>query len=136
MISRAGNPNLKDKAGREGIIDNRASKLFREVMINILVKSADQYFGTKSTAREKEITLIKESKAIEKAKADSKKLAGNQRKRIRASLKKETPKLIAHVNIIEAMRRHRKHVASESLEALHACKSEIDTLLEKLSVFL
>lgn len=31
-ITRTGNPNLKDKAGREGLIDNKASKIFREIV--------------------------------------------------------------------------------------------------------
>ena len=44
-ITRENNPNLKDKAGREGFIENRASKLFREIVEKILLDSADKYFG-------------------------------------------------------------------------------------------
>ena len=31
-LTREHNPNLRDKAGREGIIDNKASKVFRDIL--------------------------------------------------------------------------------------------------------
>ncbi|MCZ3126103.1 ATP-binding protein [Acinetobacter baumannii] len=46
-ITRANNPNLKDKAGREGFIDNKASKIFREIVEKILLDVADKYLGSK-----------------------------------------------------------------------------------------
>jgi len=36
-LTRELNPNLKDKAGREGIIDNKAAKAFRDIVENILM---------------------------------------------------------------------------------------------------
>ncbi|MFZ2406051.1 MAG: ATP-binding protein, partial [Methylobacter sp.] len=45
-LTREHNPNLRDKAGREGIIDNKASKVFRDIFENILTTSAYRYFGT------------------------------------------------------------------------------------------
>ena len=35
-LTRHENPNLRDKAGREGIIDNKAAKVFRDIVSNIL----------------------------------------------------------------------------------------------------
>ncbi len=35
-LTRKGNPNLRDKAGREGFIDNRAAKGLRDIVVNIL----------------------------------------------------------------------------------------------------
>lgn len=46
------NPNLRDKAGREGIIDNKAAKIFRDLVIHVLRTTARQYFGTDSELRE------------------------------------------------------------------------------------
>lgn len=37
-ITRENNPNLKDKAGREGFIENRASKLFREIVEKNIIR--------------------------------------------------------------------------------------------------
>lgn len=45
-LKRSDNPNLKDKAGREGLIDNRAVKAFRDIVVSILKESARRYFGT------------------------------------------------------------------------------------------
>ena len=47
-IRRETNPNLKDKAGREGLLDNHAAKTFREIVSNILRRSARLYFGSES----------------------------------------------------------------------------------------
>jgi len=45
------NPNLRDKAGREGLIDNRAAKSFRDLVENILKVTARNYFGSSSDLR-------------------------------------------------------------------------------------
>jgi len=76
-VSRAGNPNLKDKAGREGFIDNQASKIFRELVINVLRESAKQYFGRHSEMRKVNLPEIKKrnknAKALQQEKARRKK---------------------------------------------------------------
>ncbi|HDZ9535846.1 TPA: ATP-binding protein, partial [Vibrio cholerae] len=51
QITKENNPNLKDKAGREGIIDNKASKLFREIVEHILVEVALKFIGRESSIR-------------------------------------------------------------------------------------
>ena len=50
-ITRDRNPNLKDKAGREGLIDNRAAKTLKALIANILMQSARRYFGSASEIR-------------------------------------------------------------------------------------
>jgi signal transduction histidine kinase len=47
-VTRAGNSNLKDKAGREGLVDNRARQTLRNLVTNVLVEVAKRYFGTDS----------------------------------------------------------------------------------------
>lgn len=73
-ITRENNPNLKDKAGREGFIENRASKLFREIVEKILLDSADKHFGGRSEGRKSTIADIRENKALLKAEEDRSKL--------------------------------------------------------------
>lgn len=99
-ISRENNPNLKDKAGREGIIECKSSKLFREIVENILQDAADKYLGRKSESRQPTIAGIKEQKALEKAEADRKKLQSKERSRIRNSIKKNLNQLILHLSLI------------------------------------
>ncbi|UTL93129.1 ATP-binding protein [Pseudomonas fluorescens] len=50
-LDKFANPNLRDKAGREGIIDNKAAKVFRDLVINLLKTLARAYFGTDSELR-------------------------------------------------------------------------------------
>jgi hypothetical protein len=50
-ISRSGNNNLRDKAGREGLIDNTATRTLKALVIELLRVSAKRYFGTDSDFR-------------------------------------------------------------------------------------
>jgi signal transduction histidine kinase len=93
-ISKAKNPNLRDKAGREGIIDNKASKLLREIVEHILIASADKYLGRKSDNRQIEIEEIERSQAVEKATSDRRKLLRKEQLRVKTAIKKNEPFLI------------------------------------------
>ena len=79
-LTRSGNPNLRDKAGREGFIDNTAAKTFKEIVVNVLDLSARRYFGTDSEIRKPRIAEIKESRSAARAAADRKKLQERERK--------------------------------------------------------
>ncbi|MCV2885892.1 ATP-binding protein [Aestuariibacter sp. AA17] len=92
-ISKYGNPNLKDKAGREGIIDNKASKLFKEIVENILVDIADRFLGRYSQIRVDSLAELNKKHAEEKASEDRKKLLKKEQNRIRAAINKNTPQL-------------------------------------------
>lgn len=50
-ITRADNPQLRDKAGREGIIDNQGAREFRILVVELLQTLARRYFGTDSELR-------------------------------------------------------------------------------------
>ncbi|QDU12311.1 hypothetical protein CA11_00880 [Gimesia maris] len=63
FISRASNPNLKDKAGREGLVENQAKRLMRLMVISVLMESARRYFGSSSPIREKELERIEAKNA-------------------------------------------------------------------------
>lgn len=85
-ISRRDNPNLKDKAGREGLLDNRAAKTLKLIVANILMQSARLYFGSASTIREETLPQINASNRAERAKAERNKLRQRQRKEFRRKL--------------------------------------------------
>ncbi|MFT7389639.1 MAG: signal transduction histidine kinase [Candidatus Endobugula sp.] len=93
FISRDKNPNLKDKAGREGLLDNRASKLFRDIVEKILVDIADNYMGGKSPDRKPIIKDIKATKNAEKAELDKKKLLIKEQRRVKSTIKSKRPSL-------------------------------------------
>jgi signal transduction histidine kinase len=54
-FTRAANPSLKDKAGREGLVENRASRELRLLVQDLLIKLARDYFGTDSPERAERI---------------------------------------------------------------------------------
>lgn len=87
-IGRETNPNLKDKAGREGLLDNHAAKAFREIVSNILRRSARLYFGSESEFREKELPEIREENRRRKADEAREKLQMRQSRAFRSDLTK------------------------------------------------
>lgn len=50
-ITRKENPQLRDKAGREGLIDNQAAREFRLLIVELLRTLARRYFGYESDIR-------------------------------------------------------------------------------------
>ena len=92
-ITRNQNPNLKDKAGREGLIDNKAAKVFRDLVENLLRKTALDYFGTDSDLQKQYLPDIQASRAREKAEAERNRRRASNRKRFRGSLQRFGPEL-------------------------------------------
>lgn len=90
-IGRSQNPNLKDKAGREGIIDNKAAKVFRDLVENLLMTSARRYFGSDSKIRKTLLPDIKSNNQQLKAEEAQKNVRARQRKDFRSNLKKYAP---------------------------------------------
>jgi signal transduction histidine kinase len=73
-ISRKDNPNLRDKAGREGLIDNAASRAVQLLVIDLLKTAARRYFGGDSPIRQE---LLPAVEAENDAAADAAKKAQN-----------------------------------------------------------
>lgn len=94
------NPNLRDKAGREGLVDNRASKALRDVVENILRESAKRYFGGESEYRNKILPELQDAYNKEKAEAEQKKLLKRKRKQFRSKLKKNLPNIRKEVEAL------------------------------------
>lgn len=92
-ISRELNPNLCDKAGREGFIDNRAAKVLREIVKNILRRAAYEYFGSSSDLRKELLPDIQEKNAKHKAELQRKELAKKNARMFRSRLKSNLPRL-------------------------------------------
>ena len=57
-LQRHRNPNLRDKAGREGFIENRALREMRLLVTNVLRDVALRFFGTDSDIRQEELPEI------------------------------------------------------------------------------
>ncbi len=92
-ISREINPNLRDKAGREGFIDNASAKAIKQLVINILRRAAYEYFGQASDLRQELLPDIQQKNESEKAEQHRKELAKKNAKAFRGRLKKNLPKI-------------------------------------------
>lgn len=103
-ITREGNPNLKDKAGREGIIDNKAAKVFRDIVEGILRRTAFAYFGTDASVRDNYLPGIRETRKQEKAEEERKKRRTSLRKKFRTNLRKFGPQTESLQSSISALR--------------------------------
>lgn len=95
------NPNLRDKAGREGLIDNRAAKCFRDLVENILRTTARNYLGTDSEIRRKIIPDRQADYRKRKAEDARNKQRTLNRRNFRRNLDKYTPVLASLLDEIE-----------------------------------
>jgi signal transduction histidine kinase len=129
-ISRRLNPNLRDKAGREGLLDNRAAKVLREIVGNILMQSARLYFGSSSDLRQTLLPDIKAENLREKARGAREKLRKRMLRDLAAKLKnfrQELPKLAAEAAAPEVV------VTIRNESTAIAAQRAVERLRERLS---
>lgn len=94
-LSRELNPNLRDKAGREGFIDNRSAKALRTLVANILQRVAYEYYGQVSNLRKELLPDIREGNRAARAEVERKNLAKTNAAKFRKQLKKNLPEMSA-----------------------------------------
>ena len=126
-ITREHNPNLKDKAGREGLLDNRAAKTLKALIANILMQSARRYFGSASEIRRDLLPEISSENRKRRRAAEARnRLRRRQRKQFRTKLRKHNRQLPAFVQELER--------CSETLDIrTEAQVAEAQQMLERLS---
>jgi len=93
-ITKEHNPNLRDKAGREGIIDIKASKIFREIVEHILIEIAKRFIGRASTIRSEKLEEFNAKYAADKSAKDRRALLKKEQTRIKSTITKKQPLLI------------------------------------------
>ncbi|MBP0496017.1 ATP-binding protein [Pararoseomonas indoligenes] len=84
-FTRERNPALRDKAGREGLVDNRAYREMRLLVRELLRHLAERYFGSESGIRKSEMSAIIARNAAAKAAASEANLS--RRKGLREFLR-------------------------------------------------
>lgn len=135
-ITREKNPNLIDKAGREGLLDNKAAKIFRDIVVKILVDSADRFFGNKSEIRKISLNDIQEEKAKEKTNNDRKTFLRQEKKRIRVKIDNEKDNLIITLlELKELQKKIQENNYFDSIEIARDFKNEISKQLNDISTY-
>lgn len=131
-ISRQDNPNLKDKAGREGLLDNRAAKTLKSLVENVLMVSARRYFGSASDLRRELLPDIQSANKQQKLNEERAKKRRSDRKLFKGRLdrlSKDLPDLVTKVsNYMETL-------SIESEGELIRAQQSLDEFRDKLSDF-
>lgn len=135
-ITKEHNPNLRDKAGREGIIDNKASKLFREIVEHILIEVAKRFIGRSSNIRDEKLEEINAKHNAQKADEDRKKLLRKEQNRIKLALHKDLPYLmILKSELNQIMNELSSEKMIRDLNDILQLRHEVDTIDAKLREF-
>lgn len=129
-ITRAGNPNLKDKAGREGFIVNRAAKTLKILVTNILRAAAYDYFGSNSEDRKAETEVTQRNFAEQRAKQHQAQLRKTHRAKFRTKLRAH---LAAIPSVTERVRHDLESVRIETAEDITAAQEVLEKAQDSLS---
>jgi signal transduction histidine kinase len=95
-ITREENVHLRDKAGREGLIDNQAAREFKILVVELLRTLARRYFGSESEVRESETTETQER--FEHAQEAEKRAGKRRLSNLRNSLNTNGEALVKSLN--------------------------------------
>lgn len=129
-IGRDANPNLRDKAGREGLIDNRAAKTLKGLVENILIETARRYFGSSSEHRKEMLAPIREENVREKAEKERLKLQKAQRAQFREALDVRAVEARA---LLADMRSLREWTLISTEKEANAALTALDEMDERVS---
>lgn len=129
------NPNLKDKAGREGLVDNSARRWLHMLVKELLMSVARRYFGTDSEVRQNEAERVKTENrkaaaAAEEARRQSK---GEVRKYIESKPEAFAQWAALLANMAKAVESDRKEKRVLDLEQKLGRVEAIRSELEKAS---
>lgn len=106
---REANPGLRDKAGREGFVDNRAFREMKLLVIDFLKDAARKYFGTEAPLRQESLAQIEALKARRRKAAEN--LRAKRRKSLRDFLKRQASALREASDEAEKLTAEAKEIA-------------------------
>lgn len=121
------NPSLRDKAGREGLVDNKARRELERLVKNLLIEITDLYFGRESINRKNELPVIKKKNAARKRAAE--KAAKKNKVNFRKALKTNYPLVIESRNTVtEKLKVFEDAASNNRIDILFGIKTDLDYL--------
>lgn len=126
-ITSGANPNLRDKAGREGLVDNRARGDMRLLVMDLLKEFSRRYFGTDSEIRKKERPEIKKRNLAARKSAENARKRG--KKNLRSFLKENQDKIAQCINEVQSVRLSLRVTTGADELAVHSAR--IKNLMEE-----
>lgn len=132
-LSSEYNYNLRDKAGREGLIDNKAAKEFRDLVINILITVSRRYIGRTSGLRHEILPNLNKEYKRKRAEEQREKKRKQGRRKFSSNLKKFSPLVDNIVNDInECSKLLENGYSNISLEDVIRIRDNILVLKERV----
>ncbi|HWV51733.1 ATP-binding protein [Pseudorhodoplanes sp.] len=133
-LSRLTNPHLKDKAGREGLVENKARRELQILVIDLLKDFARRFFGTDAPIRKEH---LEEVAARTKAGRDAtEKLRSDQRSTLRNFIKaNERPMEATRTRIAQLRSKLDQVVKSKDSRQIAVISSEVRNLSRELQDF-
>ena len=129
-ITRSDNPNLKDKAGREGFIVNKAAKTLKILVTNILRATAYDYFGSNSDDRKTETEITQRNFAEQRAKEHQARLRKSHRAKFRHGLRAH---LAAIPSVSERIRGDIEAIRIETADDITAAQEVLERAQDSIS---
>ena len=129
-ISRKENPNLRDKAGREGFIVNVAARTLRVLVVNVLISAAYDYFGSKSEIRSAELPVIQKANEEKRAKESRRKLRQSQRRHFKIKLRRTNEKL---PGLIATTRNNLRELSIQTSKDIQNAQKLLETAKDNLA---
>lgn len=131
-LTRSNNPNLRDKAGREGVIDNSASRAIQMLVVDLLKVTARRYFGSDYELREEIIGEIQAENDAAAAKAKS--ARSGQLNSFRKIVRELSPILVESVEHLKLVEKDLDEIIlRNNAEDLWAISGRVDALQDKRS---
>ena len=128
LITKEANPNLRDKAGREGFIDNGAKNIFKQLVVNILMESARRFFGTDSNVRKEILPVLNK----EHARREKEEAAKARKTTIRSFQKKLNQSIAKFDELIAILKKISDDVETaicgQNVDALFLVQSQVREL--------
>lgn len=133
-ISRTANPQLKDKAGREGLVVNRARNELQFLVIDLLKDFALRFFGTDSPIRQVYLDeVVARTKA---ARETTRKMRSGQQTELRKFIKTHEPAVAAaRTRVAQLKSKLGDVVRSKRTDEVAVISSEVRNLSRQLQEY-
>ncbi|MCD0419085.1 ATP-binding protein [Rubrivivax sp. JA1024] len=133
-ITRADNPQLKDKAGREGLVVNRSRNELQILVIDLLKDFARRFFGTDAPIRQEYLHEVEaRTKAAREA---TEKVRSDQRTELRKFIKACEPEVSAtRVRVSQLKATLADVVRSKKTDEIAVISSEVRNISRQLQEF-
>jgi signal transduction histidine kinase len=130
-LGSAENPNLRDKAGREGLIDNSSRRELKQLVVHLLRSAARMYFGTDAPSREEDLARVRAAKIA--AKEARQTVSRSINKRLLHHIREHTAELVDAMDAGRNLRSLLEEAESvEQLTSLHGKLDDLHTIARKL----